>query len=569
MKTWRISYIFITVCFAVFLSVLPVKALAYAAPVSTVRIGLNYGSSALPSANLQNVAGRGSGYEFGYYESNRIFIPLGAATSHEKITMMRDKNMLYNAMENKYEEGTEGAVVVGCFHIKLDTQYLTYAEARSAADTFTSVNAFVRYSSGVFFVMAGAYISAEIAQAEAALLGIQQSYTIDSGTSFTVTVVQTGTANILLEFDSGSSLSLAVRPLCSGGEVKPQTWFRYYKWYGDFQYSRLSGGDLTVVNFVNIEDYVKGVIPYEMNPSWPLEALKAQAVCARTYVTANLNKHRNYGFDCCNTTDCQVYYGNNSATANSDAAVDSTAGSFLTYNGNLCNTFYHAADGGYTENSENVWVEACGYLRAVEDIYETAIADSIPDYYWTITYSGEELSERLKSRGYSCSTIIAFDVIEYTAAGNVYKIRLTDSNGRSFTFTKGECRTLPAARSQRYTISSSNAKYDNMSLFVNSSNSTLPQKFSLSYLLGSSGLSKYFPSGDSVYAITGIGNIETVGEKNTVNPSNPTFVISGTGYGHNVGMSQRGAYAMAYNFNKTYAEILGFYFQGTSVVTSA
>jgi stage II sporulation protein D len=109
-----------------------------------------------------------------------------------------------------------------------------------------------------------------------------------------------------------------------------------------------------VVNFINIEDYVKGVLPYEMNPEWPKEALKAQAVAARTYTAAHLDdKHKSQGFDLCCEPDCQTYRGTNGASALSDSAVDETAGIYMTYDGAYADAYYHSSDGGATENSEN------------------------------------------------------------------------------------------------------------------------------------------------------------------------------------------------------------------------
>ena len=104
------------------------------------------------------------------------------------------------------------------------------------------------------------------------------------------------------------------------------TWFKGYKWHGGFEYRRVTGGNINVINVVNIDDYVKGVLPYEMSPSWPLEALKAQAVCARTYALLQTKHYKSYQFDVCNTTDCQVYYGTNKASSLSNQAVDETKG---------------------------------------------------------------------------------------------------------------------------------------------------------------------------------------------------------------------------------------------------
>lgn len=122
---------------------------------------------------------------------------------------------------------------------------------------------------------------------------------------------------------------------------------------------------------LGVEDYVKGVIPYEMSPAWPSAALEAQAVCARTYAYMTTKHLSSYGFDLCNTTDCQVYYGigsyTNCATAVSDAAVDATAGLRVYYNGSLAETVYHSSDGGATESAENVWGGAVDYLIGKED----------------------------------------------------------------------------------------------------------------------------------------------------------------------------------------------------------
>ena len=82
-------------------------------------------------------------------------------------------------------------------------------------------------------------------------------------------------------------------------------------------------------NDVPLEDYIKGVVPYEMSPSWHKEALKAQAVCARSYADGQKERHKNNGFDVCSTTHCQVYHGIGRATANSNAAVEETRGQYL------------------------------------------------------------------------------------------------------------------------------------------------------------------------------------------------------------------------------------------------
>ena len=130
-------------------------------------------------------------------------------------------------------------------------------------------------------------------------------------------------------------------------------------------------GQLTVINRVTLDDYLKGVVPFEMNGNFPLEALKAQAVAARTQVLYSMgSRHADDPFDICDDTHCQVYGGLKNETENSNLAVMETSGLVLTYNDNLCNTVYSSSCGGHTENSENTWQgDPIPYLRGVLDIH--------------------------------------------------------------------------------------------------------------------------------------------------------------------------------------------------------
>lgn len=113
--------------------------------------------------------------------------------------------------------------------------------------------------------------------------------------------------------------------------------------------------NLTVSNLIPEEDYINCVISREMSGTWPLEALKAQAVCARNYYKINLGKHKKHSFDICATTDCQVYYGMSQTNNRTTQAASETAGIWVCYQGKLASTFYCASDGGGTEDVRNVW----------------------------------------------------------------------------------------------------------------------------------------------------------------------------------------------------------------------
>ncbi|MBQ4381975.1 MAG: SpoIID/LytB domain-containing protein [Oscillospiraceae bacterium] len=539
-------------------------------PVSAIRVGIYYGATwgvqeDYASANLQNVTGLGYGYSLGYFDSDRSFVPLGVYIKDtNKISICVDRNVYWDSSEKSYELGSSGSVVVGCYHVQIPGSHSNYSDAQAAARGYTGYGpTFIKYENGRFYVCVGNCTNTSQAEELSDLIG-NDSY-VTSGTENTVTVVETGTDKILFEFDYSGTYHLGVRPIETSSE-KCQTWFKNRTYYGDFTYVRLSNGNMSVVNVVPIEDYVKGVVPYEMSPSSPLEALKAQAVCARTYGIANLNKYKSQGFDVCNTSKCQVYRGTERANTNTNRAVDETAGQYLTYKGKLCSTYYYSYNGGASESVENVWTGGpVDYLVGVPDPYEADLAPTVSGYNWTVTFTGADIAERLRKNGYSCSNIVKFQILEYTAVGNVLKIRFTDADGKTFTFERDKCRSILGLKSARYYINGVNP--NTTVLYVNSDKSFITGLLSGLSAIGSGGIDA-IGSGD-VYAITGTGDVELVSQNTTGGTaSGSSFVINGSGNGHSVGLSQTGAKSMAQFYDKTYDEILGFYYQGTELTYS-
>jgi stage II sporulation protein D len=135
------------------------------------------------------------------------------------------------------------------------------------------------------------------------------------------------------------------------------------------------GGTLTVVNIVNLEDYLRGVVPNELSPqAFPhLEALKAQAVAARSYALSHRGDYEARGFDLCATQACQVYRGRATEHALTDQAVAETTGIVATYRGRPINAFYTSTCGGHTEDAENMFEsDAAPYLKGVACAPETS-----------------------------------------------------------------------------------------------------------------------------------------------------------------------------------------------------
>ncbi|MBQ8390608.1 MAG: SpoIID/LytB domain-containing protein [Oscillibacter sp.] len=398
-------------------------------------------------------------------------------------------------------------------------------------------------------------------------------YSIVKSSSTGVIVTVTKTTDILFEFDCSGIYDFGVLPIPEERGEETSTWFKGYKYPGGFSYPRVTGGDLNVINVVDLEEYVKGVIPYEMSGSWPIEALKAQAVCARTYVCKSVKHLSSYGFDVCNTTCCQVYYGRGSGvlypSENSDKAVEKTAGKCLYYDGELVqDAVYHSSDGGATEDAYYVWGSERGYLIGKEDPYEAEI--TIPNYEYSVTYTASELTYILKNKGYKVGTVKNVYVSEYTPMGNVYKVTFEGSSGK--VTVKGDtCRTIFSSatynkyvKSLRFEINGGGSTKKTV-YYVNGDGDTLETLEDV-YVLSGDGDVTTLDGGD-LYVITADGT-ETVsgGTVTSSSSSNKSgnFTITGTGWGHNVGMSQYGAKAMA-ELECDYKEILQFYYTDVKI----
>lgn len=544
-----------------------------------IKVGLAYGSGALVNANLENNTGYGSGYRLGYFDRDLDFVELGRTGSKEtRITMVKAQNTWVSG--SSYSNSDNGGAVIGSYHLQVET-CSSYEEAVRAAEDYP--DGFPAWIDGEYQVRCGAYATREEAEDAQARLG---KGTIAGTSSYRVNVTRTGTDEILFQFDGGDGLALGVMPDVTG-EDEVRTWFKGNRYYGGFRYERISGGDLTVVNIVDLETYLKGVVPYEMSNSWPLEALKVQAVCARSYAYNNLrsSRHTSYHFDVCNTTDCQVYYGagpnNASYQANdrTDRAVEETAGEYARYDGRVIEAFYSSSHGGASESVYHVWgssLEDYPYLKGVTDPYEADLSGKNPYSSWTVSYSEEELVQRLLSKGYAAGSGIDSLELTYSELGNVIQVKVFYENGQSNTLKPEKIRSAFGVPSIRFTVNGketgSGSQSGSGGLSVSGGGALDPGK---NYFVISGGGTVSQVSGEKLYSISGSGTIrpvEEAGEDGSpdvpsgaqVTVSGGSFTFRGSGNGHQLGLSQYGAWAMAER-GFSYDEIIEFYYPGAVV----
>ena len=550
-------------CFGVVLALLPVQeAKAATYDQTPLRIGLAYNMDAVPAAKFINDRGNSIyGNSFGYFDDARNFYNL-FSTEERKIAILKNRPMwmkVVSAADDKYDyfdqQPSDYTYSIGCYHLEASQGYASYTEVMDAVAWVNSLGlkAFPAYVGGGYRLRIGEHLSTDRAQAAMSeaqnATGYSLSVVGESRTAYTVTIL--GTDRILFQLDMGGT-GLGMMPL---GE---STWFQSYQYLGGFDMSRLNGNDMTVVNVVSMNDYIKGVVPYEVSPTWPIEAQKVQAVAAKCYAVGCLEqrKHRSMGFDMCPTTDCQVYHGISRATELSNRAVEETYGIYATYGGEIIQAYYHSTSGGYTEDVENIWNHQIPYLRAVEDKY---LVIRNP-YSFTITLS--DVTKILQAKGRTSRSITDLYVSRYSAVGNAIELAAVEQGGNILRFKGDEARTIlnssltasnMKVNSHRYTVSGGATFSINGQSTSRSVQST--------YAIGGDGLAQQVSvSNDNLRVLTA-GGVESMKLESS---SNGVYTISGTGAGHNIGMSQWGAHAMA-ELGYTYDQILSFYYTGITV----
>ena len=174
------------------------------------------------------------------------------------------------------------------------------------------------------------------------------------------------------------------------------------RWYrGEFIIEN-RGGKLVVINNLPLEDYLLGVVPAEMPSKWNYEALKAQAIAARSYAIANRGKRASHGYDLKDTPEDQAYGGASAETATTNSAVIETKGEVITYNKKIIPAYYSASAGGHTRNSGSVWNKDLPYLK------------SVPSFDEDVKKNGHGLgmsqhgANRLAQNGYSAYQILTY-----------------------------------------------------------------------------------------------------------------------------------------------------------------
>jgi stage II sporulation protein D len=185
------------------------------------------------------------------------------------------------------------------------------------------------------------------------------------------------------------------------------------------------GKGFLVINQVDLEEYVKGVVPGEVNSSWHPEMLKAQAVAARTYALYQQMLSAARDYDVVATVQDQVYKGKDGVDTAVLRAVDETRGLVLTYQQAPIYAAFSSTAAGLTEDAVNVWSKEYPYLKGVECPFDL----ESPFYQWKASFRVDKLEQNLRQQGYVVGTISSIEPLAFSRGGRVAKLRILHSEG--------------------------------------------------------------------------------------------------------------------------------------------
>ena len=574
-----------------------VSRMSFSAEDSTdsikIRTGLMYGQNV--TIGFEVTSPYGFGIVLVDTSSNDLSATELTSLTAKKVSVTVDANLAKTDMTYRKASGSD-RTVIGGYHIEVGaaSDAETCMRTIAALDKTLSemgLQAFPFRSDESFFVRIGSFESVELVSTYSAKiaavfpdLDLHSASPSDSA----VSVVDPETDTILFEFDSASKFALGLSASPSPDGERAYLVTPAKKMYdGIFMFRRnllLNGtvDGVALTNVISLNDYIEGVLPYEISNSWPLESQKAFAICVRSYTLASLCRHEKYGFDLCNSAHCQVYQGRARVNSAVEQAVRETTGKVMTYNGKIATAFYSAVSGGVTVSSKDAWYEDIPYLRAVETPWE--IYTNHPYGTWQTEVSGKELADYLRAGGYNVSGTIKSVNIDKLADNSTYIVQLsvTDSYGNTITIKKSD--TIRSAlakyvKSANFVIGKGSVEADVTTFDTGAVKSTSVMTSNGEYSVeNSENISVITASGTysadtlkDASAVTSIGR-KQLGEVTSVTTkqvftasSSDNFIIVGKGYGHGVGLSQIGLRDLA-DQGVPAEKMLGLYCTGVEIL---
>lgn len=495
-----------------------VTAFAYTAP-EYIKVGLNFGSDSVNEFSLtcEGSARIGHTYEYNFYPQ----------------TDLGSQKVLVEKGGGAYLKTTESYPM------------LTDALANAAKYRKMGIYAYAGYIDGENYLMFGLYSSSEEALKSKSDLEF---------TGLDLEVINLDTKTIMVTADDLNLVFRHDKEIFAITSTKEDGYVSVNgsKYYGYMLADRINSSAIAIVNMVSFDDYVACVVGSEMYPSWHIEALKAQAVIARTYAMTTTS-YKKYGIDVTDDTRTQAYKGISAETASTRKSADETSGIVVLYNDSPAQTYFCSSSGNKTADVYSAWGGGAGldYLVSVENPYEDS---SISD--WKVELSKSDIESKLTKAGANIGELTNIVVTDRGDDGRVRKLRFDGTNG-SYSVSFEKCRTILGLKSQYYTVTSPSQNL-NTKIYVITSKETKQISFR-----SISALSKYSTSilknSSTLLSSTNTSIVSSWQESGS-----DLYKFIGSGNGHGIGLSQYGAKGMAeagYSFD----QILSHYYPGTTL----
>ena len=186
-------------------------------------------------------------------------------------------------------------------------------------------------------------------------------------------------------------------------------------------------GDLLVINTLDLESYVKGVLYHEVPHRWPMNAIMAQAVATRTYALYRIGERGDQPYDVTSGIYSQVYGGRSAERYRTNIAADRTRGQILSYNGEILPAYFHSNCGGRTEDVAELWKNDLPPLKGVE----CGFCAGMPSYRWKKNFRSKDIQEKLNAKGFKLGLIKEIAIVDRTKSGRIKNLKITTRAGAS------------------------------------------------------------------------------------------------------------------------------------------
>lgn len=372
-----------------------------------ISVGLMYGSNLTKGFETTTTDGYTIGSQ--YLTGDRDFSELWDIDD-TRVSATVDDNLSKTGMTYLVAE-SERETVIGGYHIQVMYNGYSRDELEDIInDTAWELDRFGLYAipsyiDSAYALRIGSFASREDAleyRSDVENILDRDAYIVSPSKS-AVSLLNPETDRILFEYDCETETELG---LTAHRDENGNTYIKTPAgnvYDGVFCFKRYDNGDVEGVELINIlplEAYIAGVLPYETSNTWPLETLKAFAITVRSFTLTHIEKHFDrYGFDLCNSTDCQVYKGAGRINKRIMDAVSQTAGEVMVYDNKIATAYYSSSMGGVTVSAYDAWgVRDVPYLQAVETPWERYMVHN--NAFWITEISPSTLAERLRKAGY-------------------------------------------------------------------------------------------------------------------------------------------------------------------------